>query len=339
MEKVLRLLGLFGLLPLLTAAGSDKMIPLILPSDLGNPRSCPVDSPLSCHAKSGNLDTCCLNSPGGLLMQTQFWDTDPVAGPDDSWTVHGLWPDNCDGSFDQFCDRTRQYFNITDILTSFEETALLDDMDRYWKDQYGDDENLWEHEWNKHGTCMSTLEPKCYDEYKPQQEVVAYFQRTIDLFKGLDSYKVGFGERWDCPECQHGRLNELWYFFNIRGSAQSGQFVPTNPDGNKNSCPKSGIRYLPKHSKHGDDPSHTHPPGSKPTGPPFAGKGHLKVTANGHRRGCLISDGTWYVGGACATYTATPGDDGFRLRSKRGDCGIVNGAFACGGRAKSQVFK
>jgi hypothetical protein len=24
-------------------------------------------------------------------LQTQFWDTDPVTGPSNSWTIHGLW--------------------------------------------------------------------------------------------------------------------------------------------------------------------------------------------------------------------------------------------------------
>lgn len=45
---------------------------------------------LSCQA-TGAQDSCCFNSPGGLLLQTQFWDTQPVTGPRDSWTVHGLW--------------------------------------------------------------------------------------------------------------------------------------------------------------------------------------------------------------------------------------------------------
>lgn len=53
--------------------------------------SCPAASlPLSCHNTTA-VDTCCVNYPGGDLLQTQFWDTDPSAGPSNSWTVHGLW--------------------------------------------------------------------------------------------------------------------------------------------------------------------------------------------------------------------------------------------------------
>jgi hypothetical protein len=50
--------------------------------------SCPLPEP-SCHSSSGN--TCCTLSPGGLILQTQFWDTSPATGPGDSWTIHGLW--------------------------------------------------------------------------------------------------------------------------------------------------------------------------------------------------------------------------------------------------------
>jgi len=57
----------------------------------GNAPSCPIDSPLSCHNSTEAPDTCCFIYPGGQLLQTQFWDTSPAIGPDDSWTLHGLW--------------------------------------------------------------------------------------------------------------------------------------------------------------------------------------------------------------------------------------------------------
>ena len=56
----------------------------------------------------------------------------------------------------------------------------------------GDDETFWEHEWNKHGTCVNTIEPDCYENYKPQVEVGEFFAKTVELFKGLDTYRVGF---------------------------------------------------------------------------------------------------------------------------------------------------
>ena len=67
---------------------------------------------------------------------------------------------------------------------------MLEYMHTYWKDYKGDDNTFWEHEWNKHGTCISTLEPKCYSDHKATEEVVDYFQKAIDLFKSLPSYEV-----------------------------------------------------------------------------------------------------------------------------------------------------
>jgi ribonuclease T2 len=46
---------------------------------------------LSCQDTSNVEDTCCFNSPGGLVMLTEFWNTAPATGPEDSWTIHGLW--------------------------------------------------------------------------------------------------------------------------------------------------------------------------------------------------------------------------------------------------------
>jgi ribonuclease T2 len=64
-------------------------------------------------------------------------------------------------------------------------------MQKYWKAYDGNDEGFWEHEWSKHGTCISTLEPSCYNRYSAQEEVVDFFQKAVDMFEGLDSYNVG----------------------------------------------------------------------------------------------------------------------------------------------------
>jgi len=49
------------------------------------------DFPVSCTNHTVVPNTCCFSSPGGELLQTQFWDTDPATGPANHWTVHGLW--------------------------------------------------------------------------------------------------------------------------------------------------------------------------------------------------------------------------------------------------------
>jgi ribonuclease T2 len=44
-------------------------------------------------------------------------------------------------------------------------------MSTYWKDYQGDDETFWEHEWAKHGTCISTLEPAATPTTRPPRRL------------------------------------------------------------------------------------------------------------------------------------------------------------------------
>ncbi len=250
-------------------------------------------------------------------------------------------------------------------------------MQQYWKDYQGDDQNLWMHEWSKHGTCVSTLDTKCYSDYRPQQEVVDYFNATVSLFKTLPTYETLAGagvvpsrsRTWTREEIQaplqkmHGAavtlgcrgkmLTEVWYHFSVRGSVQNGKFIATEPDGAKNSCPGTGIRYFPKGSPETSS-STTTPTGSQPvskvpsptsTSTPFSRKGFLQVYVKGETspRGCLISEGAWYMSGTCAGFHvqddvmeqyAIIDDDQesprvFTLTSSKGPCGIIEDEFRC----------
>lgn len=188
----------------------------------------------------------------------------------DSWTIHGLWPDNCDGSYPAKCDSDRVYTNLGDILTAAGARSTLAYMARFWKAYRGSDDHLWEHEWAKHCTCVSTLEPSCYGAgYREAEEAVAYFVRTVALFKTLpthrwladadiepssrrsyarDDVQDALARRHGAPvtlRCRDGDFKEVWYHFNVRGSLQEGKFVPAEPDGPKGSCPDS-VWYLPK---------------------------------------------------------------------------------------------
>ncbi|KAH2828439.1 hypothetical protein KXW08_004447 [Aspergillus fumigatus] len=308
---------------------------------------------LSCHAQYHGQDTCCFNYPGGQMLQTQFWDADPAVGPVDSWTIHGLWPDFCDGGFDQYCDSKRRYSNISLILVDSGRADLLEYMSDFWKDFRGDDEDLWEHEWNKHGTCISTLETTCYADYYPQQEVVDYFNKTVEIFQKLPTYQTlanagivpSHTETYTLDEiqaalakahaapvtirCRNRALNEVWYHFNIAGSLQTGTFVPSEPDGLKTNCPATGIHYIPKKHR---EPSRTTDTPSQPTttGTPFKGRGNLIVSSMGGRRGCIISRGKWFASGTCATFKAKATDDTFTLQSSKGICAFEGDAFSCG---------
>jgi ribonuclease T2 len=233
-------------------------------------------------------------------------------------------------------------------------------MSLYWKDYQGNDESFWYHEWAKHGTCISTLEPECYNEHKATEEVVDYFQKAVDLFKGLPSYQwlkaagiepsttktytfaqIQAALAVNRPGvevtlgCKSGVFNEIWYHYDVRGSLQTGEFVAADPDGTKSTCPQTGIRYLPKGASSTPPPRTTTVVGTsipQPTaapGTPFSGRGYLNVYVNGAKKGCIISNGKWYTTGTCATFTAASVSSGFTLTSSKGKCGIVGGAFSC----------
>ena len=125
-------------------------------------------------------------------------------------------------------------------------------MENYWLSDNGQDETFWEHEWAKHGTCYSTLNPDCYTDYVPQEEVVDFFNVTATLFESLPTYQwladagitpsnqqysssdilnalqQGFGESV-IISCSDGALSQVEYTFNVQGSVDGGSFIPVGP--------------------------------------------------------------------------------------------------------------
>ncbi|KAH8099302.1 ribonuclease T2 [Cristinia sonorae] len=171
----------------------------------------------SCENTTTIKNTCCSPTPGGLVLQTQFWSTyTGLEGkgqvlPKNSWTIHGLWPDNCDGSFESYCDLKRQYDpspspatlpgNITvpkykgpgvdTFIKEFKRVDLLDYMEKYWINQGDTNAVFWAHEFSKHATCTSTFDLACYGPgYKKNQDVIDFFDATVRAFKMYPTYDM-----------------------------------------------------------------------------------------------------------------------------------------------------
>ncbi|EON98708.1 putative ribonuclease trv protein [Phaeoacremonium minimum UCRPA7] len=169
--------------------------------------------------------------------------------------------------------------NISAVLAHHGQDELLQFMDRYWVADRGSNAHLWAHEYNKHATCINTLAPSCYgDGYNTGVEVVDYFVRAAALFTKLDTYTaladagIVPSQRAHYPlmdvqkaieqfsggkvvlRCSGGRrdiLHEAWYMFFVKGSLQTGEFVPAQdlgPKGDAGNC-VPWVRYLPKRSK------------------------------------------------------------------------------------------
>ncbi|THH33438.1 hypothetical protein EUX98_g792 [Antrodiella citrinella] len=170
----------------------------------------------SCENTTAIQNTCCSPTPGGLVLQTQFWST--YTGlesrgqllPKGSWTIHGLWPDNCDGSFESYCDFTRQFDpapapatignttvpvykgpGVDSFIRAFNRFDLLDYMQKYWINQGDTNAVFWAHEFSKHATCTSTFDVACYgDNYQEHEEVVGFFEAVIRAFKIYPTYDM-----------------------------------------------------------------------------------------------------------------------------------------------------
>lgn len=235
---------------------------------------------LSCHADFGfgSPALCCYNGPieqggvaNGLFLSTQFWDTDPATGPSDSTTIHGLWPDRCDGSYDQYCTNKTgvpEYTGaqIRAVIAQYD-PHLLAYMDEYYKSSDGDDEAFWEHEYNKHGTCISTMRTQCqpwkWGISQADFAVLAYFRQIVHRFMALptidwladagivpgDNATYALADVQSALAARHGgvpyigctddgAMDEFWYYFFTRGPVTAALFVPTDTTANS-SCPST----------------------------------------------------------------------------------------------------
>ena len=185
---------------------------------------------LSCSAEANHLtvDSCCVETFGGLVLATQFWDT--YTGlesqgqllPENTWGLHGLWPDFCNTSYTQYCDIrypflfpsfsradlpcSRQFDpnpspstttgpngtltpvpkytgpGVDTFLEAFGKYDLLAWMNTYWINQGAPNVNFWAHEFSKHGTCYSTFDTPCYGPQYKEHEDVVDFFETAVEF-------------------------------------------------------------------------------------------------------------------------------------------------------------
>ncbi|QLL30907.1 hypothetical protein HG536_0A07220 [Torulaspora globosa] len=349
--------------------------------DEAYPPQCPIDLPLSCQNHTAIEDTCCFEYPGGIFLQSQLWDYIPSRsgmddeelekqlGPLDSFTIHGLWPDNCGGGFEQFCDDSLAIDDVYYLLNSeqFNDDKrkleipgreLLKEMSRLWKSNNGDDESLWIHEYNKHGTCIKTIRPKCYSRWGNREMVVSdvdykkqsvydYFRVAYNTYKRLNTTEIlkehgivpsltktytrheiqsalnsGFNNQNVHFACDnHHSLKEVWYYHLLQGSLLSEDLVPVGYLGNGNSkCPEKGIKFYPK----GYMPSKKG--GEGPKGPLY--RGIIRVSGY---EGFLIRNGHWMIKGTPANFKLVEAPfGGFYLVSRNGYCGLTEtGLLTC----------
>ncbi|KAI7872429.1 RNase Sy [Spinellus fusiger] len=212
---------------------------------------------MSCS--NANVDSCC-SPKNGLVVLVQQWVQG--FGPDDAFTLHGLWPDTCSGgqTGNNGCDSSRIYNTVGSIVQNGN-PSLYNDMNTYWPSYNGDNNVFWSHEWSKHGTCVTTLNPACFGSaYKKYSEMYTYFQTALDLrsqydlYQALSSAGITPGDSYDVDDmsnaisnaygivpkisCTRGTLNEIWLYFNVQGTST---YIGT--DSQDSSC--SGQIFFP----------------------------------------------------------------------------------------------
>ncbi|ORX88982.1 RNase Sy [Basidiobolus meristosporus CBS 931.73] len=218
--------------------------------------SCPIDS-ISCTVSNAN--SCCVPTYGKIVL-TQQWI--PGYGPKDAFTIHGLWPNTCSGGQgpSDGCDTSRAYTGVGQIVQNAN-SSLFSQMNTYWPSYNGDNGVFWEHEWGKHGTCVSTMNPSCYGTaYAKYEDMLDYFQTVLklrsqyNLHAALASAGIVPGATYTQTnmanaikgalgitpyfKCKSGVLNEIWAYFHVKGKET---YVPDSFKGS-HSC-SSSIKY------------------------------------------------------------------------------------------------
>jgi len=69
-------------------------------------------------------------------------------------TIHGIWGQNFNGSWPQYCNNKTQ-FNITML------TPIIDNLTMYWTN-FVNASDLWQHEFSKHMVCAMKTYPDPY---------------------------------------------------------------------------------------------------------------------------------------------------------------------------------
>lgn len=86
------------------------------------------------------------------------------------WSIHGLWLDYANGSYPEYCSNMT-FWNITN-------SSLEAKMRQEWYSCEGDEIDFWNHELQKHGSCIK-------DYIFPLMNSNGYFEDTIELYNGL----------------------------------------------------------------------------------------------------------------------------------------------------------
>mgnify|MGYP003953449737 FL=1 len=91
---------------------------------------------------------------------------------EDKWHIHGLWPQYDKKTYPKCCKTVP--FDITKL------NSIITSLHNNWYSTKDKDSLFWEHEWNKHGTCM----------FQPKMNELDYFSKTLELFNKVKDQNI-----------------------------------------------------------------------------------------------------------------------------------------------------
>ena len=133
-------------------------IPLLFTCAFG--QSSPTADTANVRNAPGDFDYFLLDMPWGPVFCTSIKDVSAQCRPQAGFVVHGLWPQNNNGTWPEFCSHSPGPRDLTPNLDITPDIALL------------------QHEWAKHGTC-SGLTPAEF--FRAEHEAFAQIQTPTAL--------------------------------------------------------------------------------------------------------------------------------------------------------------
>ena len=93
----------------------------------------------------------------------KFYYLSLIKESNNTFSIHGLWPQYTKNSYPTYC--TNVSFNINNLK------PIMPELKKNWYSTQEKNEDFWQHEYEKHGSCVFT----------PMTEL-EYFSKTLELY-------------------------------------------------------------------------------------------------------------------------------------------------------------
>lgn len=110
-----------------------------------------------------------------VCKKSQFYYLSLIKEPDNSFSIHGLWPQYSESSYPVYCRPVEFSLKALD--------PIMDKLNKYWYSNRGPNDKFWKHEYEKHGSCM----------FIPITEL-NYFSKTIQIYE--DAIKLNIIKKY-----------------------------------------------------------------------------------------------------------------------------------------------